>query len=373
MSSATEMGGGYAHGRALVIAVANYGDINPLPEPVLNDARDMAAALSSAAHCGYDPRQVTVLLDADATLSAIRRELASLAAAANREETVFIYFSGHGARIRQEGEDSSLLLPFDCQRRDPLGTSLPEEEFSALLAAIPAGRLLVVLDACHSGGAGSLKADVGPGLRTGFAEKGLERLAQGAGRVIMASSRPDETSLVLHGARNSVFTEGFLEALKGGARTSGDGLIRVFEVFNHVAGRVRQAVPGRQHPVFKASDLEDNFPVALYLGGAKASDMPLAAAVPPPGPEAVLADLYPAGPVDDEIWSRAGGDVSRLRLQGTGRAMWFAALRTLRQGGGGSGISMDSLIQAALQDFPHHPGLRESGGIPDGPTSRRLA
>jgi hypothetical protein len=54
--------------------------------------------------------------------------------------------------------------------------------------------------------------------------------------------------------------------LKGAAYTQGDGLIRVFDVFNHVSEKVQAAVPGKQHPIFKASDLEDNFPIALDRG-----------------------------------------------------------------------------------------------------------
>lgn len=349
---------GFANGRALVIAVANYDEITSLPEAVLNDARDISGALSSLNYCGYDSRNVTTLLDKAATIAAIRYGLANLASSSREEDTAFIYFSGHGARFKQGGEETSLLLPVDCQRSNLLGTSLSEAELSKALAGIQARRLLVVLDACHSGGAGSLKQDAVPGLEEGYAEKDLHRLAEGTGRVIMASSRSSETSLVLRGARNSVFTERFLEALRGAARTQGDGLIRVFEIFNFVAEKVRASVPGRQHPIFKASDLEDNFPVALYCGGTKSPALPSQVSPPWRQLEEVLADLYPAGPLDDEIWSRAGGDVSRLRLRGTGRATWFAALRTLRQGGGGANITTKTLIVTALGDFPHHHELQ---------------
>jgi hypothetical protein len=234
-----------------------------------------------------------------------------------------------------------------------------EAEFSSALARIKAQRLVVFIDACHSGATGSFKAiDDIPNL--GFSEKSLDRLAQGTGRVLIASSRASETSLVLAGASNSLFTEHLVDALRGGARTQGDGLIRVFEVFNHVAEKVRGAAPGCQHPIFKASDLEDNFPIALDRGGAKGI-------IPTPGVnnsakvwrqlEEIFADLYPAGPPDQDIWARAGGDLSRLRLNGTGRANWFAALRTMQQGGGGLGISQGTLIRAALEDFPHHQEL----------------
>ena len=137
-------------------------------------------------------------------------------------------------------------------------------------------------------------------------------------------------------------------------------MIRVFEIFNHIAQAVKLAVPGRQHPVFKAGDLEDNFPVTLDRGGIKA-------VLADPTSSAMLGiweqlnglmpDLYPLGPMDQEVWARAGGDPSRLHLSGTGRMLWFKALRMLRHGGGGAGISRESLVGAALEDYPHHPAL----------------
>ena len=351
----------FATGYAVVIGVANYRNVCPLPEAVLNDARDVAATLTSDACCGYEPRNVHLLLDGDATLTRIRAALDSVAGNSGPDDTVVIFFSGHGARLGDPADPESALLPFECDGRTLETTSLSETEFSSALQRIPARRLLVLIDACHSGGAGSFKGQgMEESLTLGYSEKSLGRLAQGVGRVLIASSRADETSLVMTNARNSVFTTRLLEALRGRGRTSGDGVIRVFEIFNHIAEMVKRTVPGRQHPIFKASDLEDNFPVALDRGGAK-SNAPAAVsrAVPDIWSQLgnILPDLYPAGPMDQEIWARAGGDLSRLRLSDTGRANWFAALRTLRLGGGGVGIRMESLIEAALEDYPHHPDL----------------
>jgi hypothetical protein len=352
---------GFEGGHALVVAIATYSRVSPLPSAVINDAREIAAVLTSPAHCGYDPKNVTVLLDTQSTLETLRRELASLASRAKPTDTVIIFFSGHGARLGNPADPESALIPVDCDPANLSSTIMSEAEFSAALARIPAQRLVVLVDACHSGGASSFKAvdDIlSPNL--GFSEKSLDRLARGSGRVLIASSRASETSLVLAGATNSLFTEHLVGALRGGAKTHGDGLIRIFEVFNYVAEKVRGAAPGRQHPIFKASDLEDNFAVALNRGGTKSpADVtaPRIACGARRQLEEVLADLYPFGPQDQEIWIRAGGDLSRLRLSGSGRANWFAALRTLRQGGGGIDISQTSLIEVALSDFPHHPDL----------------
>ncbi|MFC0861636.1 caspase family protein [Sphaerimonospora cavernae] len=347
----------FSNGRALIIAVADYHEANVLPDAVLDDARDIASVLQAPDYCGFPPECVRMLLNQEATLDAIRAELSELALSASSDDTVVIFFSGHGGRFESCGVETSALIPVDCRLDNLTGTSLLEAEFSEALSSIRAGRLLVLLDACHSGGAGILKGSQPVEPRSGFDEKSLQRLAQGIGRVIISSSRASEVSFVLPGARNSVFTNHLLQALKGKARTNGDGLIRVFDIFNFVAEQVPRTV-ANQHPIFKASDVEDNFPVALDLGGKKSPTNPS-----PPIPERwrdleqIMADLYPTGPTDQDIWARAGGDVSRLTLTATGRANWFAALRALRLGGGGHGISIRTLLETALADFPRHPEL----------------
>lgn len=362
----------FANARAIVVGIANYQDIGSLPPNVLDDARDIAAVLVAPDHCGFDPKNVCLLLDQDATLSRLRLELHNIVAASTPDGTVVIYFSGHGALLGDPADPMSALCPVDCQYGDPDSTTMTEAEFTATLGRITAHRIVVFLDACHSGGAASFKSGIDSAeIAFGFSEKSLGRLAQGKGRVLIASSRTSETSLVFPGARNSVFTTHLIEALRGQGHTHGDGVIRIFEIFNHVAQKVKLAVPGKQHPIFKASELEDNFPVALDRGGVKSIGTP-AGRISPSAEvaswkrlENVLCELYPIGPLDQELWARAGGDTSRLSLSGTGRAKWFAALRMLRQGGGGASIHRNGLLLSALDDFPHDLELAQILAMPD--------
>jgi hypothetical protein len=85
----------------------------------------------------------------------------------------------------------------------------------------------------------------------------------------LSSSRDSESSYVLPGAANSLFTGHLLAGLEGGVPGQ-DGLIRVFDLFEYVQPRVTRDQPG-QHPVFRA-DLEENFPVALAPPGKAARD-----------------------------------------------------------------------------------------------------
>jgi len=258
---------GFADGFAIVIGVANYPLLGPLPGAVLQDARDIEATLCSPDYCGYLEGNVRRLEDAQATAADIRAGLAWLAQAAPPDSTALVFFSGHGWRIEAGPRAGSYLLPYDCDPRDVIATAISGEELVAALANIRAQRLLAFFDCCHAAGIGKA---AGPGfdraaLKIGLDERYYERLVQGTGRVIMASSRSDERSWVLSDANNSLFTACLLAALRGAARTQGDGLVRVFDVFDYISREVPRHAS--QHPIFKAADLEDNFPIALFMGG----------------------------------------------------------------------------------------------------------
>ncbi len=274
--------GVFESGHALIIGVANYPHVRPLPEIVLDDARDVCALLTDPVTCGYPAGQVRQLLDGEATGDGIRAALADLAARAGPDDTAVIFFSGHGAHdspnsklktqnSKLKTQNSKLkqyILPYDCHPDDLPGTAIPGEEMTQLLLAIQAGRLLVVFDSCHSGGAGDPKGDT-PGFKTGLSEDYYQALAQGVGRVVMAACRPNEYSWALAGMGNSLFTHYLLEALRGRGRTLGDGYVRVFDVFRHVADHVparAAAIQASQHPIFKATAMEEDFPIAFARG-----------------------------------------------------------------------------------------------------------
>ncbi len=257
----------FENGFALVIGVANYPKVRRLPTTVLKDAQDMYDLLRSPSHCAYPVRNTRLLLDDQSTLENIHEGLRWLAQSATAHDTGLIFFSGHGGRLTSGPQAGNYLIPYDCDPEALSTTALAGQELTELLHQIKAQRLLVLFDACYSGGTSEAKDLMSrqPELKSGLDEHTYEQLAQGAGRVIMASSRSDETSLVLNNMRNSLFTHYLLEALRGNARTHGDGVLRIFDVFEYVSEQV--PAHGNQHPIFKATDLENNFPIALFVGG----------------------------------------------------------------------------------------------------------
>lgn len=88
----------FEKGRALVIGIADYDVVSKLPSTILSDARDIATLLKDPTYCVYSAENVRCLLDAAATKSTIVSELALLASSTGTDDTVVIYFSGHGAQ-----------------------------------------------------------------------------------------------------------------------------------------------------------------------------------------------------------------------------------------------------------------------------------
>jgi hypothetical protein len=259
----------FENAHALVVGIANYQHVSALGPSVLNDARAVQSLLIDPQRCGYRPENVQLLLDGDATRAALLDALAALAAHAAPNDTVWLYISGHGALLPDGPAGGAYVLPVDADlsSTDALtATAISGQQLTAALDLIPAQKLLVVFDCCHAGGLGQPKAADLPPVKAGLPVDYYEALGSGRGRVILAASRGDEPSWILPGAANSLFTQHLLAGLQGGI-ASDDGLIRVFDLFEYVQPRVTADQPA-QHPLFKSS-LEDNFAVALYVGGQK--------------------------------------------------------------------------------------------------------
>jgi hypothetical protein len=242
----------FDHGYALIIGVGA-----DLPTTV-DDAKAIAAQLQNPARCAYPTEQVRLLTGEQAQAEPIRDGLRWLAKAARPSDTAIVYFSGHGI----ETPDYH-LVPFGFDWNNLAGTAITGAEFTEHLRAIQAGKLLVLLDCCYAGGLadakGVTKSPLPPDVLSSF--------AVGSGRVVVASSRRDEKSLVSW--PYSVFTNGVLEALAGYGAFEQDGYARVLDLVLWVGRKTPERTGDKQHPIVKVSNLSDNFALAWYAGGAK--------------------------------------------------------------------------------------------------------
>jgi len=249
---------------ALLIGVGNYE--HPRFVDLLatvRDARALADVLTDPERAAYPPANLRTITGPDATAANVRAALQSLAQSTNPRSSAFIYFSGHGGRAMENGQWSTYLCPREADPDDLPNTAIFGDEFSAALAAIPARRVLVMLDACHAGGSAELKAADGTAIwKSGLPEDYYESLSQGSGRVVIASSKAEQYSHVRPQGDLSLFTYHLRDALTGRAAVRGDGLIHVLDVFHYVNEAVQADEP-EQTPILKVDDLDLNFPIAV--------------------------------------------------------------------------------------------------------------
>lgn len=72
----------------------------------------------------------------------------------------------------------------------------------------------------------------------------------------------------------------------------------------------------------------------------------------------IMCKLYPRGLRDNQIWIAAGGDLSLVNLDQSGKGQWVEAIRILKLGGGGN-INFDSLIEAVAEEYGDNKDIKE--------------
>lgn len=143
----------FTQGHALVIGVGSYPHAPQLSVPLTaTDAQQVAHVLQLPEACAYPPEQVTLLTDEQASRSRILAELKRLARVTNDKSTVLLFYSGHGlysaaAQYHLTSHDSALdangfVLP---------ETAIAQRELLRLIKRLPAGRILMIFNACHAG------------------------------------------------------------------------------------------------------------------------------------------------------------------------------------------------------------------------------
>ncbi len=140
--------------RALLVGIAEYANPSYALEGPVNDVFLVSQTLQEM---GVEADAIRVVINDRATAVAIRERLQWLLADARDDDTMFFYFSGHGAQVPAYGRDAEVdhidecLVPYDFNWQT--GNAIFDDEFAALYSQLPYGsRLVAMLDCCHAGG-----------------------------------------------------------------------------------------------------------------------------------------------------------------------------------------------------------------------------
>jgi uncharacterized caspase-like protein len=192
------------------------------------------------------------LLDGEATRQALDHLVKDGLAGLSVDDSLVIFFAGHGNTIARPHAPSGYVIPWDGAAGDSkTSTWIDVKEWLAAIARLPPRHILVALDSCYSGIAlQSVRVTRSSGQIPVTAYDGLRRHRS---RRVIASATGDEKASdngPLDG--HSLFASGFIAAL----RTAGEGPLTGTDL----AARVQRYVVGhqqKQSPVFGAFELDD--------------------------------------------------------------------------------------------------------------------
>jgi uncharacterized caspase-like protein len=261
----------FNHGHALIIGVDSYRYAPRLDVSVASrDAEALAGVLSDPRYCGYPANQTRIISKADATRDNILNALNHLARQSGPDDTVVFFQCGHG----DYGTDGNFyLICHDSQiegDKVASGTGISQAELLEMIKAIPAQRLLMVFNSCHSG-------EISPtlGLDQQVGGKNLPTmtaealLSTGSGRVVITACREDQYSWIGSG-QLSIFTQALIDGLQGKRIAPRGGTISIFDLytatFETVNRTVEEQLNKRQEPELTILKGVGPFAVALYQG-----------------------------------------------------------------------------------------------------------
>jgi len=195
------------------VGIANYpGKMNDLRISD-NDAQTIANIFRVTMDAS-----VNVLVNENATQSALLNTMQTAFANAQSNDAVILYFSGHG-------------IPGALVCHDGL---LTYQRIFKILKGCKANRKIIIADACYSG-----KMRTSKQQSYSYNAKNI---------MLFLSSRSSEVSQETK-FKNSLFTIFLERGLRGGADKNKDRMITAREIFDFVHEGVTKASNNRQHPV----------------------------------------------------------------------------------------------------------------------------
>ena len=264
---------------AVVVGVNDYAFLADL-EFCVDDARLIAKTLEEK--CGY-PEENILLIDSEQNeagrrpaKNVMRRWLSKWLSQPAANDTVFVYFSGHGF----ETGGKRYFAPADCDPSEPEETCYSLEMLSELMADCPARQKVLVLDCCRNDPSKSFGDSSGN-------EELAAAFENAAGMITLASCRRGEVSWEWKEKKQGLYTYFLAEGLAGGADYDKDGVVDSGELNRYLSATVplESRKQGRmQHPVeirhdtvgvFALSQVEtkqEDKPAQTVTSGAKQYD-----------------------------------------------------------------------------------------------------
>ncbi len=249
------------HAYAIVIGIEQYREKLPKADFADRDAKLVGEYLTKV--LGYPEENVVVRVNEKATKTDLEKYVeAWLPNNLEKDGSVFIYYSGHGAPNPKSGD--AYLVPYDGDPTFVEKTGYPLKRLYAQLEKLPAKQITVVLDSCFSGAGGRSVLAKGAKPMVLSVENAI---VAGGKTIVLSASAGDQISSAYQEQGHGLLTYFFLKGLKGEGDLNHDGAIDLTELFEYVKPNVqkiaRKQYNNEQQPQLLAS------PEALRKGGGR--------------------------------------------------------------------------------------------------------
>lgn len=222
------------------------------------DAESLSTALKSHGKPLFREVEMQVISDQQATRSAVLKGLSWLREQMTQNDYGIFFFAGHG---ELDNDGSLYFLPVDADTKDLLSSAVPAEQVKRALSGIP-GKLITIIDACHSAGIAGSKIGKRRGDTPLTDDLIRDLVTDESGVVAMCSSTGREFSLENNEHRQGTFTLAIVEGLSGKADFNKDGIVYLNELDTYVTDRVKELTRGQQHPVTAKPGNVRSFPLS---------------------------------------------------------------------------------------------------------------
>ncbi len=218
----------------LAIGIDKYKNTALTLNYAREDAEAFAAMLSKNSTGLFKEVKVHTLYDEEASRKNIMDTLESLGGKISMNDVFVFFYAGHGGM----SDDQFYFIPSECTRlyedNALQKSAINASEVQEKLTKIKALKQIIIMDACHSGGAVEMIA-----LRGSLEEKAIAQLSRSAGIHVLASAGTEQAAKEISHLKHGLFTYVLLQAMDGGADGSPkDGKTTIYELKSYLDDQV---------------------------------------------------------------------------------------------------------------------------------------
>ncbi|MFA4829695.1 MAG: ankyrin repeat domain-containing protein [Thermodesulfovibrionales bacterium] len=219
---------------AIVIGIENYRQKLPKADYAVADAKTVTEYLTKA--MGYPEENVVTLTNDRASLTDFIKYFEKwLPNNVEKDSSVFIYYSGHGAPNTKTGD--AYLVPYDGDPSFIEQTGYPLKKLYESLNKLQAKEIIVALDSCFSGAGG--KSVIAKGARP--LVMNLEQDMKAFDKLtVLSAASGEQTSSTYDEKGHGLFTYFMLKGIKDENVTRQDGSIKMDDLFGYIKPQVER-------------------------------------------------------------------------------------------------------------------------------------